>query len=661
MKTATGLGDFVKTYLSIGAAISLMALVQTQIQTQALLKFRTRYKWVILMMVFAANVALDLYIVLRCQRTRIPGEDAGLRKSAGFLGVLAGLALIIVPVPLFLLARADFFGRGLEAFFRLFWLFWWIGLIQAVGMKLATGLDWWRAFIAVLLLDGMAAQIRTLSVGVSNYPFSMGWSEASRYYYGSLVFSRSVYGHTLPLSVMHGSRYLLQSLPFLVNGMTIWGARLWQVMLWIGLTLGSAWSLVRRLGIRDWLTVGLTIGWLFLYYFQGAVYYHLQVCVVMVMLGVAPNRPWRSLAVIAAASIWAGMSRVNWFPVPAMLAIALYCLEESLGDTRQLWKYARTPLVWGAGGVIAAMLGQAFYVAISGSTNLEVFASSFNSALLWYRWLPSPTNPIGIIPGVIVTSLPLAALIAWRWRAKHDRPHPLRLLALGTMLLVLLLGGLVVSTKIGGGGDLHNMDAYMVLLAIIGVYSLWGNVQAEHRPQPAAPVTPWAIMVLMVAVPVAFSLLRLGNAFSYDAVRAASDLSILRREVQDYSKSGEVLFMYERHLLTFGMIPGVHMVPEYEVVTLMEMAISENRAYLGQLYEDLAAHRFSAIVAHPQNLGVETADFIEENNAWTRLIAQPLLCQYKPALTLDYSNIQILVPRARPCPEFPPQIGEPQR
>jgi hypothetical protein len=117
--------------------------------------------------------------------------------------------------------------------------------------------------------------------------------------------------------------------------------------------------------------------------------------------------------------------------------------------------------------------------------------------------------------------------------------------------------------------------------------------------------------------------------------------------------------MYERQLLTFHLIPGVALVPQDEVVSIMEMAISGNEPYLNQYYTDLANHRFAAIVAHPQNLGVETGDFIEENDAWARLVAQPLLCQYKPALTLDYSKVQILIPRARPCAEFPPTIHAP--
>jgi hypothetical protein len=232
-------------------------------------------------------------------------------------------------------------------------------------------------------------------------------------------------------------------------------------------------------------------------------------------------------------------------------------------------------------------------------------------------------------------------------------------MSMAAMLMILMAGGLVVSTKIGGGGDLHNTDAYLVLLAILGAYGLQGSAKTEPLYRPAGAIAPWTIVLLLVVVPVAFSLLRLGRPFLYDASRAAAELSALRREVETYSKTGEVLFMYERHLLTFGMIRQVPVVGDYEVVTLMEMAISANEGYLGKYYEDLETHRFAAIVAHPQNLGVETGDFIEESDAWNRLVAQPLLCQYKPAVTLDYSNVQILVPRARPCPEFPPQIGAP--
>ncbi|MGZ6316212.1 MAG: hypothetical protein ACXWNQ_03045 [Anaerolineales bacterium] len=652
----TDIKTFVKTYLAIGVAISLLAIYQTQQQTEALLKFRTRYKWVMLMAIFAFYVVVGLYIVLRRDGSVRFWEKLQLHLPAPWWIRILGVILVAAAFPLFWSANLDYYGRGMDAFFRLLWLFWALALGQTFGMKLTTRLSWQTSFAFALLLDGIAAQFYVAFIPVTNYPFSAGWSEASRFYYASLPFSRSVYGVSLPLSVWHGTRYFLQSIPFIVKGLPIWVHRLWQVILWLGITGTSSWLLVRRLKLREWTTALILSAWFFLYVFQGAVYYHLQVCLIIILLGVSPRHPWTSLLAVIAASFWAGMSRLNWFPVPAMLAVAIYLLEEPFGRAESFWRYVAKPLLWSAVGLLTALLGEAFYIAISGNTNLEAFGSSLTSALLWYRWFPSATNPIGIIPGIFIVSLPLIALLIWIIRGHLHNLHPLRWFGLLAMLLILLAGGLVVSTKIGGGGDLHNMDAYMVLLALISVYFIAQRVEPEPNvPSSFGPVI-WPGIALMLIVPVGFALLRITPPFSYDESKASAELATLRDSVQGYSRSGEVLFINERQLLTFGSIPNVPVVPEDEVVSLMEMAISGNRPYLTQFYQDLASHRFAAIVTHKQNLGVETGDFIEESNVWTALVAQPLLCQYKPALTLPYSDIQVLVPRANACPFYPPVL-----
>jgi hypothetical protein len=459
--------------------------------------------------------------------------------------------------------------------------------------------------------------------------------------------------------VWHGTRYFLQSIPFIIKGLPIWAHRMWQSMLWLGITGVTSWLLIRRLRLQEW-TTALILGlWFFLYVFQGAVYYHLQVCVIIILAGVSSRHPWKSLTAVVVSSFWAGMSRLNWFPVPAMLAIAIYLLEEPYVRAGSLWQYVARPVLWGIAGVASALLGQSVYIAISGNTNLEAFGSSLTSALLWYRWFPSATNPIGIIPGILIVSLPLLILLVMISRGHLQNVHAMRWLGLLAMTLILLAGGLVVSTKIGGGGDLHNMDAYMVMLALIAVYFIGRRVEPEAETAASFEMAQWPGVALMLVVPVAFALLRLAPPFQYDPLRSSQDISTLRQMVQSYSRSGPVLFINERQLLTFGAIPNVPVVPDYEVVSLMEMAISGNRPYLTQLYQDLASHRFVAIVAHRQNLGVETGDFIEENNAWTTLVAQPLLCQYKPILTLEYSGTQVFVPRPKPCPVFPPQLDRP--
>ncbi len=653
------LRTFLKTYLGICAAICVLAIWQTEAQTEALLKYRTRYKWVLLMVFFAFNAIAGLYIAFRRDEPTKFWKWIQTRRVPRVLTVIGGAILFILPFPILWYARGVFFGEGLEAFFRLLWLFWWLLLLQTISVKAVLGMSWSKALAGALITDGMLAEIYVLFLPVTDYPFSVGWSEASRFYYGSLLFAKSLYGTSLPLSIWHGTRYMLLSIPFLVPGLPLWGARLWQVLLWLGLTLTSSWLLIRRLRIPDLTIVLVMIGWFFLYLFQGAVYYHLQVCVILVLLGVRRGHSITSFLAVLAGSFWAGMSRLNWYPVPAMLAIALYLLEEPFQATGQFWRYIAKPALWAVAGIAAALGGQAFYIAISGDTNLAAFGSSLTSALLWYRWFPSATNPIGIIPGILIVSMPLWGIIAWRWRTMPLHLHPARWIGLLAMLLVLFVGGLVVSTKIGGGGDLHNMDAYMVLLGVATSYFLFGRVESEMASAPGFELGPWPIATLMLLVPVAFTLIRISPPFSYDRSKADADLALARQAVQSYSQSGPVLFIYERQLLTFGYIPNVPMVPDYEVVSLMEMAISGNKPYLDQFYGDLASHRFAAIVIHPQNLGVQTGDFIEESNVWNRLVAQPLLCQYKPAVTLYYSKIQILVPRDRSCPEFPPSLDAP--
>jgi hypothetical protein len=118
---------------------------------------------------------------------------------------------------------------------------------------------------------------------------------------------------------------------------------------------------------------------------------------------------------------------------------------------------------------------------------------------------------------------------------------------------------------------------------------------------------------------------------------------------------GEVLFITERQLLTFHIIEGIPLVPDYEVVTLMEAAMSGNSEYLGRFYRDLHEHRFAVIVARRQFVGLQTDEpFAEENNAWDEMIALPLLCEYQRADLLDSANVQLFVPRQDPtdCTRF---------
>jgi hypothetical protein len=90
------------------------------------------------------------------------------------------------------------------------------------------------------------------------------------------------------------------------------------------------------------------------------------------------------------------------------------------------------------------------------------------------------------------------------------------------------------------------------------------------------------------------------------------------------------------------------MVPDYELMTLMEMSIANNRAYLDRFQRDLQNHRFVLVVADRQHeyiMDPEGYSFAEENNAWVENVSQPLLKYYKEKLFFDTQGIQLLVPR----------------
>jgi hypothetical protein len=646
MKSTTR--KFWQAFLVLSIAISAVAIYQTEQQTQALLKIHSRYKWVLVIAVFSINLGAGLYFLWHDKRYDFPWRKLEF-PELGVMWKIIGLILFAVLFPLLWYAKFFFFGKAVPVLFPLLWVWLWLTIVQALGIKIITSLSWIESFGMALLMDGIVFQSYYVLQPVTDYPFSLGWSEASRFYYGSLPFSKSVYGVHLPLSVWHGARYFLLSIPFLFGNASLWMARLWQATLWISLSGLTAYFLARRLKSGDVFMKLLIGGWFALFLLQGAVYYHLLVCVIIIFAGVSPRHYLRSLVAIGLASFWAGMSRVNWFPVPAMLAIAIYLFEQPFSKSRNFWRYIQIPALWGLTGLLLAFAGQYVYIAISGVQDLSAFGSSFTSALLWYRWWPSATNPLGVVPGVILISLPPILLLTWILRGRWKSVHTIRWLGIFVMLTILLGGGLVVSTKIGGGGDLHNMDAYIVLAGLTTAYFLSGLVEVESPP-PFGMEQSFLITFLLI-IPVCFSLTRVTLPVGYDRAQASSDLLALRETVQTYSAKGEVLFIYERHLLTFNMIPNVPIVPDYEVVTLTEMAISGNKPYLNKFYRDLKEHRFSAIVARTQNLDASAGDFAEESDAWNQLVAYPLLCDYVPLLTLDSSNIQVFIPRDVPeCP-----------
>ena len=406
---------------------------------------------------------------------------------------------------------------------------------------------------------------------VSSYPFSLGWSEGSRYYYASLWLSKHVYGLSVPPSVLHPTRYLLQALPFLVPGSSLWFSRFWQVILWVVTAALSSFLLVRRLALparRKPLVITLSmILWGFIFLFQGPVYYHLQFMVILILWGFDRQRFWRNLILVLIGSLWAGISRINWLPVPGLLAAALYMLEASVGN-KSFIKYLIPPAVWVLAGTGIGFVSQSAYQQWSGNPPAW-FGSSFTSDLLWYRLLPNPTYPMGILLSAILVSLPIIGLIFIRLINRWREFHLIRLSGLAAILGVLFIGGVIVSLKIGGGSNLHNLDAYLALLFVIGSYIYFDRFEPDHPAQLSengealTPAQPSQLLGTIenvfvagaLIIPMYFTLSTGGQIPRRDFAAAQTALQTINTATQQVAnKGGEVLFISQRHLLTFDEV-----------------------------------------------------------------------------------------------------------
>jgi hypothetical protein len=572
--------------------------------------------------------------------------------------VPAGCVAAALPVLLILI----FFHPYLRQYYftgfytRLAFL-WCLALVGMICLRiLKNDLSWLTTLGISVVSLAVVYRAAILFFSVNNYPFALGWSDVSRYYGASLFFSRRLYGETIPLPILHPAWHLLLTVPYLFGNLPIWIHRLWQVLLQLGLTGFLAWGISRRLQLPIRLQIWLLTGWAFLFLMQGPILIHLLVCASMVVFAVKPDRFWRTTIVVLIASVWAGLCRINWFPVPALITGVIYLLECPLKESRRWIAYLWKPAFWFLIGTVIAYGSNSYYMSWSGNGGGENFSSSLTSDLLWYRLLPNATYPHGVLPDLFIVSIPLILIIIFRLCQEKGTFHFWRSTGIFAILVILCIGGVVVSTKIGGGSDLHNLDAYLIILLLTGGYLFFGMFTPEKgKTIPFSvdrrPVHMF-LVILAVAVPVWQALQREQPTFSWDPAKAQQELSALKNQAETVaSQGGQVLFISQRQLLALKIV-DVPLVPDYEQDALMEMVMSHNREYLDRFQNDLRQQRFGMIVAELQTDHFYKRDhgFSEENNLWVVEVTRPLYCYYtmEDPLFRD-SDIAIFFPRSQPC------------
>ena len=646
---------FWRTLLAISALLTVPAvsqILEVTREQRASNVAASNWSPLIASVLILGMAALVMFILLWTNRrdTLQDHLDSVLSVQGWRAGLAAGLliaSLILFPYVML----QPYYGALLDKPWIRAFIVWWLSLVGMFCFKLLSGrFDWEGALAATLILQASVARVASVLPVISTDPFSLGWAETSRYYDASLFFSTQIYGIKAPWAVLHPLLHLLLAIPFLIPGLPLWLHRAWQALLRLGLTFATGMAFSRWLRIEDRLLRWFFALWVFIYLLQGPIYLHLLLPVIIILAGYSEKDLRRTWIALIAASLLAGLSRINWFPVPAMLVAALYFLTKPVHGQRML-RYFSLPIIWFLVGILSALASQWAYIYLSGNqTDWRAFYSSTTSTLLWYRLWPNETFPLGILPAIVFVSLPLILIIIWKLWKQPGILHPLRLFGLGTELLVLFAGGLTVSVKIGGGGDLHNLDAFIILLLLLAGTLFWDRQANEPSFPEHGASFPWQLAAFAVLMPFWFGTQSVKPIGQFNSAVAEAALTQIRSKAEQIAwDGGKVLFISQRQLLTFGDFDHFPLVEEYEKDFLIEMVMANNRPYLGKFYDDLRAHRFSLIVADTQWYKYQDTgeNWGEENNLWVRAVTIPLLCEYQQA-RVPGVNVSLLTPRAAP-------------
>lgn len=611
--------------------------------------------------------------------TYINQRFTNFRGVIGWFGwVLAGL-LAVIPAKIFMYTPLGFKLTGVG--FRLS-IFITIVLVMSVLLTKEKGklINLKGVFVSIVFLGSVFAFARGF-VNVVDHPLSLTWSEGNRIWDYSVLFGRDLYKYpeTQPIKAyIDRGRQTLWGLPFLLPNISIVLVRMWSAILFTipyALLGWMAFHPFRHLRYQ-WIWLGL---WSFLFLNQGPVYTPLILSAILVV-GSRRKPFWIALPLIYLAGRYVQISRITWLFAPALWAGLIALLDITDAHKNKLtFKNWGKILVYGLIGLLGGFgirtgwleiqnyflkasrnkvdvtiqqFPQSIYTDVSDVTEVLGAAANNNGVIdqpfLWERLLPNPTYGLGVILGLLLAVGPIILILIYLVRSKRWNLNRLQFLGLLGVLGSLMVVGIVISTKIGGGGDLHNLDMFLVSLVLAaGLAWEYGGHEFFSKPK-SVPLHIKLILLLTAGIPAFMPWVDAKPLELPPEDKTQWTLELLQSETtRVLEEGGEILFMDQRQLLTFGYLGEIPLVPEYEKKLVMDRAMSGNLEYFEPFYNDIANHRFGLIITDPQRIRYSEGDegWGAENDVWVEWVTKPLLCDYEPVYTIKTTGVWFLIPR----------------
>lgn len=584
--------------------------------------------------------------------------------------VFAAMAVIILP---WFLLHSYWGGVFTGAYLRLVMFVSAVGILSWLLTYTDQSLIEWPIILGSIVLVGSSFAFLRLLGNVTNYPFSLFWSEGNRIWDYSLLYRPDLYiyptGKLTESQFYPIGRTLLYGLPYLLPQYSILGIRLWNALLF-----SLPYSVLGWLALRPqkgrliyWVLFGL---WVFTFLNQGPIWTPLVISAIMVVL-VRRSALWAAIPMLILAGYYAGMSRPTWVFAPSiwisMLVFAQPLIERRVLQVVDWWR----AIVLGMSGIVGSfVIPSVFPIGPQvsrlnlqlGQSNGGIFSSILDSTIdmityqsfLWYRLLPNSTFYPGIILGLLFLCVPLILIVLILIRNNRLTVNFWQRLIILGGLAAFLVVGLVASVKIGGGTNLHNLDMFLIGLIIVTVSAIEAvpNTKIDNFIRQSGRAR--ALLFFVVAVPAFWPMLNVVPLVLPPAEETDNAINSIQGFVDCAKIRGEVLFLDQRQLLTFGYFDDVPLVLEYEKKIVMDRALAKSEAYFDGFYTDLADARFSIIIADRQFKVKKdlTRALAEENNAWIKWVTIPLLREYESVAVYKSDRVELFMPKGRTyqCP-----------
>jgi hypothetical protein len=501
----------------------------------------------------------------------------------------------------------------------------------------------WMILCYILALIGLGVYIISHIPEITNYPFTISWSESGRIFNAYQIYAPLLSGQHLGWPWLDPGRAILDGLALLLPSAQIWMERFWIDLLFILSAFVTSLVILKKVFSFSPLRsekgasrlVWLLVLWGMFFLLQGPVYYHVLLGVFAIPWLYNPKKPFLILALVVVGSIWEGLCRVNWFIMPACVAILLYLFTEPVSE-KNLWRYLRWPLVYLVVGGVASFGSYLVFIKATGYV-IPFLDPQMHYAYFLYKLWPN-AGYMGLLPGIILLCLPVVCVVIYSFWKYKGQLHWLRWLAIAGMLSLFFAGSTLVSLRAGGGYDLHNYDSLFLLLLISGCFF---GLRAVAVDKPVAQEK-----AILANYGVLFGLLAVSIILAYHPVQpipaskkdeSAAAIQQIALLIKQNAQAGHpVLFIDDRQLLVYGMISEPQIYVPYDKIELEEMAMARNPAYSQKFSTDIKNQKYSLIVSEvlplwlkPYNKNQFDRDWYE-SNVWVNVVSTPVLASYTP-------------------------------